>query len=77
MEEVERVKQLLQFLDNWTKVLSTRVTMLLALVLTFVLYGWAFYQNNTTTLIGAAVFGVLVFLPTVWMDVRERVKKGE
>lgn len=71
-EKFEQTRFLLQFLNAGIKVLSIRFSMLLALSLTFVLFAWALATADTTRLIAATVFAILVYLPTVWLDVRER-----
>jgi hypothetical protein len=71
-QQVEQVRSLLIFIRNASKVLSTRFTMLLALSLTFVLFLWALVTADPIRLLAAGVFAAMVFLPTVWLDVRER-----
>lgn len=71
-EQVEQVKYLLKFIKAASSVLSARMSMLLALLLTFVLFAWALESADTIRLIAATIFAVLVFLPTVWLDVHER-----
>ena len=71
-DQVSQVKYLLRFIQIGSRVLSARITMLLALMLTFVLFAWALESADTIRLIAATIFAVLVFLPTVWLDVHER-----
>jgi len=69
-EKVEQAKFLLQFISAGIKVLSARAAMLLALTLTFFLFAWAMAQPDTWRFLGATIFAVLIFLPTVWLDMR-------
>jgi hypothetical protein len=71
-EQVEQVKYLLKFIKAASSVLSARMSMLLALLLTFVLFLWALSTADTTRLVAATIFACLVYLPTVWLDVHER-----
>ena len=77
MEQVEQARAVLRFIQVGSRVLSVRFTMLLALTLTFILFMWALVTADNTRLVAATVFGILVYLPTVWLDVRERAVKGD
>lgn len=68
MNEVEEVAALLRFVQVGARVLSYRVALMLALTLTFALFGWAMANPDAWRFAGATVFGLLVFLPTVWLD---------
>lgn len=74
IEEVEAAKRLLLFIDTWKRILSIRFTMLLALLLTFALFIWAMWSADSMRLIVATVFAVLVFLPTWYLDIRDRAE---
>jgi len=79
-DQVSQVKHLLRFIQIGSRVLSARMSMLLALLLTFVLFLWALSTADNTRLVAATIFAVLVYLPTVWLDVQERnraVTKGD
>lgn len=80
-KEVQQARFLLQFLAAGIKVLSARFTMLLALILTFVLFLWAMSKATALPIVIATIFAILVFLPAVWLDVEERrnraATKGE
>lgn len=65
------VEFLLKFIANGTRVLSTRLLLLVTLLLTFGLFAWAMYDTTNLRLYTAAAFAVCVFLPILSMD-----KKG-
>ena len=74
-QKVEQTRFLLQFIAAGIKVLSARVSMLLALTLTFILFAWAMAQPDVWRFAGATVFAILIFLPAVWLDVRAATKE--
>lgn len=66
MEEVERVKFLLKFIEAGCKVLSYRLAMYLALLSSFVLFLWTMIAPDSWRLGAAVAFTILVYLPIVW-----------
>lgn len=75
-EKVEQTRFLLQFITAGIRVLSARAAMMLALTLTFMLFAWAMVSADVWRFAGATVFGLLIFLPCVWLDVKAN-SKGE
>ena len=76
MEEIEQVKYLLRFIKAGSTVLSARIAMLLALILTFALFAWCMILPDVWRFATAKTFALLIFVPTVILDIRN-VTKGE
>ena len=69
-QTVEHTKFLLKFISTGISILSVKITMLIALVLNFCLFAYAMAYPDTWRFASATVFGILVFLPTVWLEIR-------
>ena len=80
MESTE-IEFLIRFISSGMKVLSIRVAMLFALLLTFSLFAWVMYSPDYWRLGGATLFALIVFLPIARQDSVSRedraVAKGE
>ena len=61
----KEVEFLLRFISGGLKVLSVRVALFIALILTFSLFAWVMYAPDYWRLAGAVAFALLVFLPIV------------
>lgn len=48
------------------KVLQERIILVLALLLTFALFGWAMWLQSTLAVIIAATWGLTIFLPVLF-----------
>ena len=73
MDDELKVKQtefLLKFIATGMKVLSTRISLLLAMMLTSSLFLWAMIMPDVWRFADATVFALLIFLPAVWLDSR-------
>ena len=64
---------LLNVMHAATKIVSARVMTLVAMAMTFGLFCWAMWLGNNLSVITAAGFGLLVFLPVLAAD---RAKGG-
>ena len=64
----EQTRILLMYVSVGLQVLSARVVLLLALVLTFSLFVWAVADPTWPRIVAAAAFAVLVFLPATRVD---------
>ena len=73
-EEVAQVVRLLTFIKTSSKVLSGRIAMLLALILTFALFAWCMIQPDVWRFATATTFALLIFVPTVILDIRAAAK---
>lgn len=65
------VEILLKIVTNGMRVLSTRIVMILTLLMTFALFGYAMWQPDYLRLACATAFALFVFLPV------KRSDKGE
>jgi len=72
VDDIEQVKFLLNFIQAGIKVLSARFMMLLSLVLTFGIFGYAICNPDGWRFGIATTFAVLVFLPTVFLEFKEK-----
>ena len=68
----EQVRSLIAFLTAGMKVLSVRVVLLLVVCMTFGLFAWAMSMPGPYRLGTAVAFAVLVFLPTLSLDKKEK-----
>lgn len=68
----EEVKALILMINAGMKVLSMRVVLLLTLLLTAALFAWCLYLPGPYRLGAAAAFAVLVFLPVIRRESKER-----
>ncbi len=66
--ESKEIEFLIRFISSGLKVLSLRVAMLFALLLTFSLFAWVMYSPDYWRLAGAIAFALLVFLPIARQD---------
>jgi hypothetical protein len=75
----QQVRGLVLFLEAGIRVLSARIVLVVALLLSFGLFCWVIYDPSNLRLAAATIFTVLVFLPTVRVDMRQdrEVVKGE
>jgi uncharacterized protein (DUF486 family) len=58
--------QVLQGANVVLKLLQARLVTILALVLTFALYGWAMWQQTTLGAILCVAWGLTIFLPVLF-----------
>lgn len=63
------VEILLKIITTGMRVLSTRLILILTLLLTFVLFVWVLYQPDYFRLAAATIFALLVFIPVRALDV--------
>ena len=68
----QQVKILLAYLNVGMKVLSARIMLFLAMLLTFVMFVWVMQLPGPYRLGTAVAFAVLVFLPTLSLDKKEK-----
>ena len=61
-------KALVMFIGAGMKVLSSRLVLLIALVMAFALFAWAMYLPGQERIAAATIFTVLVFLPAIRAD---------
>lgn len=61
---------LLKFLASGTRVLSSRILLILTLLLTFGLFIWAMLQPTYERILTATIFAILVFLPIRAIDAK-------
>lgn len=54
------------FLSLVLKIISDRLAVLLALIMTFGLFCWALWAGTNISLIAAVLFAGSVFLPVLW-----------
>ena len=62
------VEFLLKSVELWMRILSTRVMLILTLLLTFSLFAWAMWVGDLIHLGIASAFAVFVFLPVRALD---------
>jgi hypothetical protein len=67
----KQVRAIMLFIAAGTKVLSARVVLMLALVMTFGLFVWAVYQPTPERIGAATLFALLVFLPSIKADSKQ------
>jgi hypothetical protein len=72
MEEVEKAAYVLRFIQTGMRVLCARVMMMVSLVLTFGLFMYAMVNPDGLRFGMAGAFAVLVFMPTVYLDYRDK-----
>lgn len=46
--------------------LGERLFLLLALVMTFLLFTWAIWKENPLAIVAAGIFALCIFLPVLW-----------
>ena len=66
----KQIQVLLLYVAVGLRVLSARVVLLIALSLTFSLFAWAMYWPTGERIACATIFGVLVFIPVIRMDMK-------
>lgn len=71
------VEFLLKSVSMWMTILSTRMMLILTLLLTFGLFAWAMYLADYMHLATAAAFGLLVFLPIRALDAPKKEKEND
>jgi hypothetical protein len=64
----EQAKMVLLYIHAGMRVLSARVVLLLAMLLTFGLFAWAMYLPGWERITAATIFAVLIFLPATRID---------
>jgi hypothetical protein len=64
----DQAKVVLLYISVGMRVLSARVVLLLAMLLTFALFAWAMAVPGWERISAATVFAVLVFLPATRID---------
>ena len=72
MIDQDQVKLLLAYIDVGMKVLSIRIALFVSMLLTFALFVWAMQLPGPFRLGTAVAFAVLVFLPTLSLDKKEK-----
>lgn len=65
-----QVRSLLLFINTGVKILSARILLFLALLLTFSLFGFVMFQPTYERILLATIFAILVFLPVVRTDLK-------
>ena len=66
------VKFLINFLASGTRVLSSRLLLILTLLMTFGLFIWCMIQPDYWRLGAATIFALMVFLPIRSIDSKEK-----
>ena len=66
--ESNEIKALLLYISVGMRVLSSRVVLLVTLILAFMLFAWAMYLPGYERIAAATLFTLLVFLPVIRMD---------
>lgn len=64
------IEMLLKVITSGTRVLSSRLLLILTLLLTFVLFVWVLYQPDYFRLAAATIFALAVFLPVRALDAK-------
>lgn len=72
MMNEEQTRMLIAYLSTGMKVLAVRVLLFLVVLMTFSLFVWAAYLPDVNRIAVAGMFGVLVFLPTLRHDFRQK-----
>lgn len=70
------VEFLLNNVKMWMQILSTRMILILTMLLTFTLFAWAMLVSDYLHLAIAAVFGLMVFLPVRQLDAERKEKSN-
>lgn len=65
------IEFLLKTIASGMRILSTRMMLILTLLLTFSLFVWAMYQPDYWRISTAAIFALAVFLPVRALDAKE------
>jgi len=68
----DQVKALLTYITVGMQILSARIMLLLAISMAFSLFCWAMYIPDTNRIVIATLFGVLVFIPILTLDKKEK-----
>lgn len=68
----EQTRMLIAYLNTGIKVLSVRIVLIVVVLLTFALFAWAMELPGPYRLGTAVAFAVLVFLPTISLDKKEK-----
>lgn len=63
---------LLKFLNNGMRILSTRLLLIVTLLMVFGLFVWCMIQPDYWRIGAATIFAVLVFLPIRAIDSKEK-----
>ena len=71
------VEFLLKSVNMWVKILSTRMMLIMTMLLTFGLFAWAMYAADYTHLAIASAFAVFVFLPVRALDAPKKEKEND
>ena len=69
-------RAVLLFIGVGMKILSARIMLLLALLMTFGLFCWAMVLPDYNRIAAATIFTVLVFLPTIRADSKQNEAKA-
>ena len=64
----KQTRALIEFLGAGVRVLSARIVLVMAMLLTFSLFCWALYLPGELRLAAATLFALLVFLPIIRLD---------
>lgn len=69
MEE-NQVRSLLLFINAGVKILSARILLFVALLLTFSLFAFVMFAPTYERILLATIFAILVFLPVIRTDLK-------
>ena len=72
----QQTQLLLLYIKVGVSVLSARLVLLLALVLSFGLFAWAMYLPTYERIGCATLFALLIFLPAVRLDARQSADRA-
>jgi hypothetical protein len=75
MDEQQQARALILFIGAGMKVLSMRIVLVLALLMTFGLFVWAMCLPTSERILAATVFTLLVFLPAIRADFKQNEGK--
>lgn len=65
-----QVRSLVLFINAGVKILSARILLFLALLLTFALFGFVMFYPTYERILLATIFAILIFLPVVRTDIK-------
>lgn len=74
MNPKDHAQVALLFIAIGMRVLSARIVLIVAMLLTFSLFAWAMFLPGWERVAAATIFAVLVFIPATWID---KAQSGE